>query len=131
MWLSLYGDSPKIVRSPCISLNCSTGYVCLNPKLVFFDFREINHAIAFRTRGQEDIVIFPNTMGSALDPGIHPDLKVKTVMGKWDRVLIDATWPFEWEAREEWGGLKHPPSALAEPEMVEKVRNRWKEYGID
>ncbi|HLA28197.1 MAG TPA: UbiD family decarboxylase [Syntrophales bacterium] len=104
--------------------------VVVDSDIDIFDFREINHAIAFRTRGQEDIVIFPNTMGSALDPGIHPDSKAETIMGKWDRVLIDATWPFEWKAREEWGGLKHPPSALADPGMVEKVKNRWKEYGL-
>lgn len=51
-------------------------------------------------------------------------------LGSWDRVLIDATWPMDWEPREEWGGLRHPPACQAEPELAEKIRERWESYGI-
>lgn len=105
--------------------------VVVDSDVDIFNIEKINSAIANRTRGMEDVIIFPYTGGSPLDPACHPDIKKKTIMSRWDKVLIDATWPFDWEARDEWGGLKHPPSALAEPEMIEKVRNRWKEYGID
>ncbi|MDP2726303.1 MAG: UbiD family decarboxylase, partial [Dehalococcoidia bacterium] len=89
-------------------------------------------ALVNRTRGAEDITIFPGTYGGNLDPGVHPDQKKKAGgVGTWDRVLIDATWPWEWEPRKEWGSLKHPPPCQAEPEMLENVRRRWSEYGFE
>lgn len=79
----------------------------------------------------EWLLIYSGTFGGPLDPSNSPEvLKETEELGSWDRVLIDATWPFEWEAREEWGGLKHPPECRAEPDIVEKVLKRWSEYGL-
>ncbi|MFC2013980.1 UbiD family decarboxylase domain-containing protein, partial [Chloroflexota bacterium] len=87
-------------------------------------------AIGTRIRPSEDIVIFPGTAGGALDPSTSPEILKIIRGGRWDRVLIDATWPIEWEPREEWGGERHPPYCNATKEMLEKVRRRWSEYGL-
>ena len=50
-------------------------------------------------------------------------------VGRWDRVLIDATWDDTWEGRPEWGGLNHPPSSLAQEDELQMVRDKWKQYG--
>ena len=93
---------------------------------------QVLDAIANRTQGEKDILICPGTHGGPLDPGISPEVKRLTGgIGNWDRVLIDATWPFEWEPREEWGGLRHPPVCQASRRMIEQVRERWKEYGLE
>jgi 4-hydroxy-3-polyprenylbenzoate decarboxylase len=95
-----------------------------------FNLKKVNAAIAHRTRGARDITIYPNTLGSPLDPSVNPDFVHQADIGSWDRVLIDATWPFEWEPREEWRGQKHPPKALTSSEMLEKIRKKWREYGL-
>lgn len=95
------------------------------------DLKQINHAIAYRTRGMEDMIIYKDNMGSPLDPGIGPDIVHELDIGKWDRVVIDATWPYEWKPREEWGGLKHPPKVMSELSMRERARQRWKELGLE
>lgn len=96
------------------------------------NLKKVNAAIANRTQGAKDIVIYPGTFGGPLDPGNSPEVKEMTGgIGNWDRVLIDATWPFEWKPRQEWGGLRHPPSCLAEPEVVERIRKKWKDYGLE
>lgn len=103
--------------------------VVVDSDVDIYNLKKINSAVANRTRGREDIIIFPDTYGAPTDPGvdlIDPEGKIKA----WDRVLIDATWPYEWEARKEWGGLNHPPSGLARPELIEKARERWKSYGF-
>ncbi len=106
--------------------------VVVDSDIDIFDLRQVNQAIANRTQGSKDIVVYPGTFGGPLDPGNSPEIKQKTGrMGNWDRVLIDATWPFEWEPREEWGGLRHPPFCTAEGEVVERVLKRWKEYGLE
>ena len=88
-------------------------------------------AVANRTQAARDLVVFPGTFGGALDPSMDPKVKRNTGgVGSWDRVLIDATWPMDWEPRKEWGGLKHPPACVAEPEMAQHVRDRWQSYGF-
>ena len=95
------------------------------------DLQKVFLAIANRTQGAKDIVIYPDTVGASLDPGILPEIKrARDGLSSWDRVLIDATWPYEWEPRAEWGGLKHPPGCRATPEKIAEVRKRWAEYGF-
>jgi 4-hydroxy-3-polyprenylbenzoate decarboxylase len=96
------------------------------------DLNKVMIAVANRVRPGEDVQIFRGLPGASLDPSMHPDILRKTNgVGYGDRVLIDATWPMDWEPREEWGGLRHPPSCLPEGPIVDHVKNRWKELGID
>lgn len=95
-----------------------------NPKKVWA-------AIANRTDPSKDIIVIPHTCGGPLDPSVHPDIKMKTQgIGRWDRVLIDATWDDTWEKRPEWGGLNHPPSCLSSESELQLVRKKWKQYGF-
>jgi len=95
-----------------------------NPKKVWA-------AIANRTNPSKDIIIIPHTGGGPLDPSVHPDIKMRTqFMGRWDRVLIDATWDDTWEERPEWGGLNHPPSCLSSESELRPVREKWERYGF-
>ena len=120
---ALWGSKPLCMRGKHV--------VVVDSDVDVFDLKKVNAAIAFRTRGKEDLIIFPYTVGSPLDPGAaDPEFRIATRMGRWDRLLIDATWPFEWEAREEWAWQKRPPSCLPTSEMAEKVISRWKEYGL-
>ena len=96
------------------------------------DLNKLMVAIANRVRPAEDVQVFRGFPGGGLDPSNHPDVLIKTDgAGNWDRLLIDATWPFDWEPRAEWGGLKHPPSCVTEGPINDAIRQRWKEYGID
>jgi 4-hydroxy-3-polyprenylbenzoate decarboxylase len=95
------------------------------------DTSQVLAAISNRVRPLEDIVIFPGTTGGILDPSVPFEMREMTPgAGRWDRVLIDATWPSEWKPREEWGGLNHPPACQADGKMLEKVHQRWQEYGF-
>jgi 4-hydroxy-3-polyprenylbenzoate decarboxylase len=81
-----------------------------------------------------DIVFFPGTIGSLLDPSIpfkDRDRK-KYGLGQWTRVLIDATINWEHEPRAEYGGDRYPPLATdVDPEHEALVEKRWREYGFD
>ena len=142
MWTTLfismdvkhYGD-PKVVAAqiwgnPKYSM-MGKFIVVVDSDIDIFDLGQINHAIANRVRGREDIIIYKDTIGSPIEPGVAPDIVQKLNIGKWDRVLIDATWPYEWEPREEWGGQKYPFKTLSDPSMRERARSRWKELGLE
>ena len=93
--------------------------------------KKIWAAMANRTDPSKDIMVISHTAGGPLDPSVHPDTKVKTGhAGRWDRVLIDATWDDTWEERPEWAELNHPPSCLAPEEDLQLVRKKWKRYGF-
>jgi len=69
------------------------------------DLNKVMIAVANRVRPAEDVQVFKGFPGGALDPSNHPDVLSKTQgVGNCDRLLIDATWPMDWEPREEWGG---------------------------
>lgn len=96
------------------------------------DLNKLMVALANRVRPGEDVQVFRGFPGGGLDPSNHPDVLERTSgVGNWDRLLIDATWPFEWAPRPEWDGLKHPPSCLTEGPIVDHVKKRWKELGIE
>ena len=105
--------------------------IVVDSEIDITDKNAVFNAIAQRVRPMEDITIFPGTIGGALDPSVLPEIREATGMaGRWDRVLIDATWPIEWQARAEWDGGKHPVYCNARKELLEKIRARWKELGL-
>ncbi len=129
-----YGHAKQIASalwSIGSALNQSKIVVVVDSDVDITDKTAVLTAIAQRVRPGEDITIFPGTPGGALDPSVSPEIREMTKgVGKWDRVVIDATWPFEWKPRAEWGGESHPPFCNAREEMLEKVRQRWQEYGL-
>lgn len=128
-----YGHSRQVAAALWgLGLNYTGKYVFITDSDVdITSAARVMAAVANRTQASKDLVIFPGTFGGPLDPSMDPEVKRRTGgLGSWDRVLIDATWPMDWEPREEWGGLRHPPACQAEPELAEKIRERWESYGI-
>jgi 4-hydroxy-3-polyprenylbenzoate decarboxylase len=98
-----------------------------------WDPQMVTWAIAWRVKASEDIKIWPRHRGSPIDPRAAPEEK-----GYWDRMLIDATKPFDWKPRDIWGSegvnkgtpQKFPPTTVPEASQIRKVNARWHELGI-
>jgi UbiD family decarboxylase len=98
-----------------------------------WDAGQVNWSLAWRVKGSEDIKIWKDHRGSPIDPRQEPERK-----GYWDRVLIDATRPFDWEPRGIWGSdgvnkgmpQKFPPTTRPRKQVVELVNDKWRDYGI-
>lgn len=77
------------------------------------DYSAFDWAIAYRVRpGTDDIVVFPGSFGSPIDPSTPLELRsvVDLGAGVWNRMLIDATKAWRYSTRSEWGGEKFPPT---------------------
>ena len=98
------------------------------------DYAALDWAFAYRVNAAEDdIVFFPGSWGSLLDPSTR--LKDRDPMlygtGKWCRVLIDATVNLDFEPEESYNGERYPPTVMPHREDLEKVEARWAEYGFE
>ncbi|MQA03125.1 MAG: UbiD family decarboxylase [Streptosporangiales bacterium] len=97
------------------------------------DYSALDWAIAYRVRpGTDDMVVFPGSFGSPIDPSTPLELRSVADLGAgvWNRMVIDATRTWRYEARPEWGGAKFPPTVENAPEDIEKMHQRWPEYGF-
>ncbi|MBI4318614.1 MAG: UbiD family decarboxylase [Chloroflexi bacterium] len=130
-----YGHTRQVAAALWSGLACLANQgkivVVVDSDVDISDTSQVLAAIANRVRPAVDIVIFPGCAGGDLDPSLSPEIRrMAGGIGAWDRVLIDATWPFEWQPRPEWGGLSHPPTCQSDEGMLAKVRERWSEYGL-
>jgi 4-hydroxy-3-polyprenylbenzoate decarboxylase len=97
------------------------------------DYSAIDWAIAYRVRpGTDDIVVFPGTFGSPIDPSTPlADRSVEDLgSGLWNRMLIDATRTWRYAPQKQWGGARFPPTVVPAAEDLELVHARWSEYGF-
>ncbi len=95
-----------------------------NPAMVEF-------AVATRVDPAQDITVVRGFPGIPLDPRIPPEEKLPWMGGgHWSRVLIDATRPYAWRAREEWGGRRFPPVQHWPTEIEDLVDEKWIRYGL-
>ncbi len=97
------------------------------------DYGALDWAFAYRVNAAEDdIVFFPGTFGSVLDPSTR--LKYRDAQkfgtGKWCRVLIDATVNLDFEPEEAYGGERFPPMVRPAEQDAALVEKRWEEYGF-
>ena len=98
------------------------------------DYGALDWAFAYRVNAAEDdIVFFPATFGSLLDPSTRLPQRdpLKYGTGKWTRVLIDATVNLDFDAEVQYGGDRYPLSVRPNEEDMELVTSRWKEYGFE
>ncbi|MBT7953587.1 MAG: UbiD family decarboxylase [Rhodospirillaceae bacterium] len=98
------------------------------------DYGALDWAFAYRVNAAEDdILFFPGTFGSPLDPSTRLEYRdvQKFGTGKWCRVLIDATINLDFEPQEAYGGERYPPSVQLDPADIALVEKRWKDYGFD
>ncbi|MBI4465415.1 MAG: UbiD family decarboxylase [Acidobacteria bacterium] len=97
------------------------------------DYEQLDWAIAYRVNaGKDDIVVFPSSFGSPIDPSTplaERDVP-KLGAGIWNRVLVDATRTWMYDPRPEWDG-RFPPTVHPAPEDEALVDRRWSEYGWD
>jgi UbiD family decarboxylase len=99
-----------------------------------FDDEAVEWALAYRTNADMGAVQFmSNTVGDLLDPSTPLPQRnpMKYGIGKWKRMLIDATVNWELEPEEAYGGKREPPICTEiSKETVELLNRRWKEYGL-
>jgi len=97
------------------------------------DYGALDWALAYRVNAAEDdIVFFPSTFGSLLDPSTRLSDRDPMLYGtgKWTRMLIDATVNMDFDPEEQYSGNRYPPMVIPHDEDWEKVDQRWEEYGF-
>ncbi|MDR0359839.1 MAG: UbiD family decarboxylase [bacterium] len=95
------------------------------------DHEAVDWALAYRVRaGTDDLVVFPGSFGSPIDPSTPLEERSITELGAgvWNRLLLDATKTWRFPRRKEWGGDRFPPTVTPAEEDLERVRRRWAEY---
>lgn len=119
----LWGTKPSIFAFKMVTV-VDEDIDVFNPAMVEF-------AISTRVYAKEDIKIIDGFHGSPIDPSIPVEDRAPWMgAGRWARVLIDATRPFHWPPREEWGGRKFQP-VQAWPDNIEKlIDKKWERYGL-
>jgi 4-hydroxy-3-polyprenylbenzoate decarboxylase len=117
-----------------ISNYAAKNLIVVDEDIDIFDVEAIEWALAYRVNAaMDDILFFPGTSGSMLDPSVPLEQRdaVKYGHGKWTRVLIDATINWELEPQQQYGGDRYPPlSTVVSKAMDEKIKKRWREYGF-
>ena len=97
------------------------------------DYGALDWAFAYRVNAAEDdIVFFPGTFGSALDPSTRLQYRDTALFGtgKWTRVLIDATINLDFLPEENYQGDRYPKMVKPDPIDLDLVEKRWEEYGF-
>ncbi len=96
------------------------------------DYEALDWAFAYRVDADKDLVVFPGSFGSPLDPSVHPSQRdvEKLGAGLWNRLLIDATKDWNLPRQPEWGDDVYPPTIKPLPEDERAVAERWEELGL-
>jgi 4-hydroxy-3-polyprenylbenzoate decarboxylase len=95
-----------------------------------YDLNDVFWAIGYRVDPKRDIIQFPHWI-HALDPIVHPNDKVLGPGGNMGtKLLIDATKAIEKPRSDLLFGERFAIVAYPDKETMDKVRSRWKEYGL-
>jgi 4-hydroxy-3-polyprenylbenzoate decarboxylase len=94
------------------------GIIVVDDDIRADDWDRIMWALSVRYNPAEDTEIIKKGRSTPLDPSLHPEHRFIT-----SRILMDATIPYEWEQKPELVDL--------DKDMVDKVKRRWNELGID
>jgi 4-hydroxy-3-polyprenylbenzoate decarboxylase len=82
------------------------------------DMGKVIWALATRLDAKRSVHVLERTRGGPLDPAVY--ITDRDIGSK---LVLDATIPFEWDRK--------PFLTKMDETMVEKVKGRWKEYGLD
>jgi 4-hydroxy-3-polyprenylbenzoate decarboxylase len=95
-------------------------------------YEALDWAFAYRVDPDKDLVVFPGSFGSPLDPSVPLNKRDVSRLGSglWNRLLIDATKNWELPRRPEWGDDVYPPTVRPAPEDERAVSERWEELGL-
>ncbi len=97
------------------------------------DYGALDWALAYRVNAAEDdIVFFPATWGSLLDPSTRLADRDPFLYGtgKWTRMLIDATVNLDFEPEEQYQGNRYPRMVIPDDGDWARVNERWEEFGF-
>jgi 4-hydroxy-3-polyprenylbenzoate decarboxylase len=117
-----------------VAVNFAKTVVVVEEDVDIYNMRAIQLAVQTYVDAGEDIVIFPENMGSSLDVAIAQSDKDELLYGAslQNKMLIDAT--TNWRrhpVRKEWGNRRLPPICTEQlPEVEQLVSSRWREYGF-
>ncbi|MBI4334583.1 MAG: UbiD family decarboxylase [Chloroflexi bacterium] len=117
-----------------ISLQFAKTIVVVDEDVDIHNLRALELAFRDRVDPKDDLVVYPWTAGSPLDPSIAWDDRDEWRYGTGlqNRLLIDAT--IDWRkhpVRPEWGNRRYPPPCAETDEATTRlVDRRWKEYGV-
>ncbi len=95
------------------------GVIVVDDDIAADDIPRVFWALAVRYNPLRDTEIIKRGRSTPLDPSLDPDSN-KLITS---RIIMDATIPYEWE--------KKPVEIKFDEATLAKVRERWKEYGID
>ncbi len=129
---SYYGQvhqaAANVWSSHLSNMMCKNIIVC-DQDIDIYDLNKVFWALAYRVDPPRDIIQFPGWI-SALDPVVHPKEKMSAGGNKGTRLLIDATKSIDRPRTKEYFGEKFAVVAYPDGPTMEKVRKRWKDYGI-
>ena len=91
-----------------------------------FNLDEVWWALVTRLQASRSINILTRGKTAVLDPSQAPDMR-----GFTDTLIIEAVKPYEWKPRPEWKNERFPPIAYPSEEVMKKVEENWRRYGID
>ena len=118
-----------------LTVNTLKTIVVVEEDVNIHDLREVQLAVHNLADPAKDYVVYPMNAGSPADPALSEEAQdeVKWGLGLQHKLLIDAT--IDWTThpvRPEWGNRRKPPLCTERPqEVVDKVQERWNEYGFE
>jgi 4-hydroxy-3-polyprenylbenzoate decarboxylase len=131
------GHAKQIARAVWgshLALHYGKLIIVVDEDIDVFDDNVVDWAVAYRVNAERgDVQIAHGGIGSMLDPSIPLQERdiVKYGVGKWSPLLIDATVDWNLEEEEQYDGKRLPPLASdIGPEIEERVKQRWEEYGL-
>ena len=117
-----------------LAVNFGKTVMVVEEDVDIYNMRALQLAIQTYVDPAQDIIIFPENLGSSLDVAIaHKDRDELTYGASLQsKLLIDAT--INWTRhpiRKEWGNRRLPPTCTEQlPEIEKLVASRWREYGF-
>ncbi len=116
------GHSNQVAAAVIASNTCTygtKGIIIVDHDIRADDLPRVWWALATRYEPLRDTQIIQRGRSTPLDPALDPrSNKLIT-----SRIVLDATVPFEWEEK--------PVEVSLSEEVVERIRSRWKELGLD
>ena len=129
---SYYGQVHQVaanIWSSGLSNMIGKNVIVVDDDVDVYDMNKVLWAIAYRVKPSKDINVYPGWV-SYLDPVVHPKDRIAAAVNKGERMLIDATKPFDNPKTEEWFGLRFAPLAYPDQETMASVRRNWEKYAI-
>jgi UbiD family decarboxylase len=129
---SYYGQVHQVaanIWSTGLSNMIGKNIIVVDQDINIYDLNKVFWALAYRVKPSRDIISYPGWI-SFLDPIVHPKDRVFHGINKGERMLIDATKPFENPKSDEWFGLSFAPLAYPDDDTMAEVRKKWSTYGI-